>query len=236
MPRTGRDLEIIRDAGATIVHCPLVSARGGRALESFARCRAMGMRLGMGTDTWPPDMLLNLQLGLMLCRVVEGDPAAVRAEDLFDAATIGGADAVGRSDLGRLQPGAAADMVVFDMGDDYIGRSLDPIQSLMVGTAGRRVTSVFVAGRVCDGERADPRVRRDGGPCTGAGAIRWSGSPLSRTHLGTPAGRDDLLLRLSGHKQLTDDANCRPRLVDLAAVGWRHSTADRRLTATCALG
>ena len=85
----------------------------------------------MGTDTWPPDMLLNLQLGLMLCRVVEGDPGAVRAEDL--SATIGGADAVGRSDLGRLQPGAAADMVVFDVGDDYIGRSLDPIQSLMVG-------------------------------------------------------------------------------------------------------
>ena len=70
----------------------------------------------------------------------------MRAEDLFDAATIGGADAVGRSDLGRLQPGAAADMVVFDVGGDYIGRSLDPIQSLMVGT-GPRVTSVFVAGR-----------------------------------------------------------------------------------------
>jgi cytosine/adenosine deaminase-related metal-dependent hydrolase len=147
LPQPGRDLEIIRDAGATIVHCPLVSARGGRALESVARCRAMGVRLAMGTDTWPPDMLLNLQLGLMLCRVVEGDPAAVRAEDLFDAATIGGADALGRSDLGRLQPGAAADMVVFDLGDDYIGRSLDPIQALMVGTAGRRATSVFVAGR-----------------------------------------------------------------------------------------
>jgi cytosine/adenosine deaminase-related metal-dependent hydrolase len=147
MPKNGRDLEIIRDAGATIVHCPLVSARGGRALSSFARCRAMGIRLGMGTDTWPPDMLSNLQLGLMLCRVVEGDPSAVRAEDLFDAATIGGADALGRPDLGRLRVGAVADMVVFDMGDDYIGRSLDPIQSLMVGTARRRVMSVFVAGR-----------------------------------------------------------------------------------------
>ena len=156
MTRPGRDLEIIRDAGATIVHCPLVSARGGRALESFARCRAMGVRLGMGTDTWPPDMLLNLQVGLMLCRVVEGDPTAVRAEDLFDAATLGGADALGRSDLGRLQPGAAADLSIFDMGGDYIGRSVDPIQSLMVGTAGRRAQSVMVAGRfvVQDGQIA----------------------------------------------------------------------------------
>ncbi|MGA8194916.1 MAG: amidohydrolase family protein [Acetobacteraceae bacterium] len=147
MTRPGRDLEIIRDAGATIVHCPLVSARGGRALESFARCRALGVRLGMGTDTWPPDMVLNLQLGLMLGRVADGDTGTVRAEDLFDAATIGGADALGRSDLGRLQPGAAADMSVFDLGGDYIGRSLDPIQCLMVGAPGRRVHSVIVAGR-----------------------------------------------------------------------------------------
>jgi cytosine/adenosine deaminase-related metal-dependent hydrolase len=65
-------------------------------------------------------MLLKLQLGLMLCRVVEGDPAPVRAEDLFDAATIGGADALGRSDLGRLQQGVAADISKFDLGRDYI--------------------------------------------------------------------------------------------------------------------
>jgi cytosine/adenosine deaminase-related metal-dependent hydrolase len=145
--RPGHDLEILRDAGATLVHCPLVSARGGRALESFARCRAMGLRVGMGTDTWPPDMVLNLQLGLMLCRVVEGDATAVRAEDLFDAATIGGADALGRPDLGRLQPGAAADIVVFDLGHDRVGPVIDPIQSLLIGGSGRDVHSVVVAGR-----------------------------------------------------------------------------------------
>jgi cytosine/adenosine deaminase-related metal-dependent hydrolase len=145
--RPGRDLEIMRDAGATLVHCPLVSARGGRALESFARCRAMGLRVGMGTDTWPPDMVLNLQLGLMLCRVIDGDAAAVRTEDLFDAATIGGADALGRPDLGRLQPGAAADIAVFDLGPDYMGLAVDPIQALLVGGDGRGVRSVVVAGR-----------------------------------------------------------------------------------------
>lgn len=145
--RPGRDLELIRDAGATVVHCPLVSARGGRALESFARCRAIGLRVGMGTDTWPPDMMLNLQLGLMLCRVVDGDPAAVRAEDLFDAATIGGADALGRPDLGRLQPGSAADIVVFDLGHDRVGQVIDPIQTLLIGGSGRDVHSVVVDGR-----------------------------------------------------------------------------------------
>jgi cytosine/adenosine deaminase-related metal-dependent hydrolase len=152
--RPGRDLDIIGAAGRTIVHCPLVSARGGRTLDSFARYRQRGMRIGMGTDTWPPDMVLNMQLGLMLCRVMEGDAASVRAADLFDAATIGGADALGRPDLGRLMPGAAADIVVFDFGHDRIGQTIDPIQTLLIGGAGRDVRHVVVGGRsvVVDGQ------------------------------------------------------------------------------------
>ena len=145
--RAGNDLEIIRDAGATMVHCPLVSARGGRALDNVRTYRDMGIRIGMGTDTWPPDMVLNMQTGLLLCRVMAGSAAAARAEDLFDAATIGGADALGRPDLGRLTAGAAADIVVFDMGHDRIGQVIDPIQTLFVSGSGRDVRAVVVAGR-----------------------------------------------------------------------------------------
>ena len=68
---SGDDLAIIRDGGAAIVHCPLVAARHGGAIRSFASYKAMGQRIGLGTDTWPPDMILNMQLGVMLCRVVE---------------------------------------------------------------------------------------------------------------------------------------------------------------------
>jgi cytosine/adenosine deaminase-related metal-dependent hydrolase len=152
--RPGRDLDIIADAGSVIVHCPLVSARGGRALDSLTRYRRRGLRIGMGTDTWPPDMVLNMQLGLMLCRVMEGDAGSVRAADLFDAATIGGADALGRPDLGRLMPGTAADIVVFDFSHDRIGQTIDPIQTLLIGGAGRDVRHVIVAGRdvVVDGQ------------------------------------------------------------------------------------
>ncbi len=145
--RPGCDFEILRDGGAALVHCPLVSARGGRALESLARCRTLGLRVGLGTDTWPPDMVLNMQLGLMLCRVVEGSPEAVRAADLFDAATVDGADALGRPDLGRLQPGAAADIAVFDLGHARAGQVIDPVQTLLIGGSGRDVRDVFVAGR-----------------------------------------------------------------------------------------
>ncbi len=152
--RPGHDLEIMRDAGATVVHCPIVSARGGRALDSFSRCRAMGLRVGLGTDTWPPDLLANMQAGLMLCRVMQGAPASVTAADFYDAATLAGADALGRPDLGRLAPGSAADIAVFDLGGVHVGPAIDPIQTLLVGASGRDVRAVWVAGRqvVQDGE------------------------------------------------------------------------------------
>jgi cytosine/adenosine deaminase-related metal-dependent hydrolase len=145
--RPGRDLDILADSGASIVHCPLVSARGGRALNSFASYRKRGIRIGMGTDTWPPDMLLNMHTGLILARVAEGNAGAVTAADMFDAATIAGADALGRPDLGRLTPGAKADITVFDFSHDRIGQMIDPIQTLLISGTGRDVRDVFVAGR-----------------------------------------------------------------------------------------
>jgi len=145
--RPGRDLEIIRDGGATIVHCPLVSARHGNAIDHFARYRAIGLRIGMGTDTSPPDMILNMQVGMMLCRVMAGGADACRSEDYYDAATIGGADALGRPDLGRLQPGARADIVVLDLDRPHLGQVIDPIQTMMLTAHGRDIRHVVVDGR-----------------------------------------------------------------------------------------
>ncbi|NIX78318.1 amidohydrolase family protein [Microvirga terricola] len=152
--RAGRDLEIIKDSGATIVHCPLVSARHGSTLESFGRYKKKGLRIGMGTDTWPPDMIHNMQIGMMLARVMDASVEAVRSEDYFDAATLGGADALRRPDLGRLIPGAKADIIVVDLSHDRIGQVIDPIQTLMLSGSGRDVSTVVIDGRfvMMDGE------------------------------------------------------------------------------------
>ncbi len=145
--RPGRDLEIIRDSGASLVHCPLVSARHGNVIESFARYRRMGLGLGMGTDTWPADMVANMQAGMMLCRVTDHDAQACRSEDYYDAATLGGARALGRDDLGRLAPGARADITVFDLAAPHLGQVIDPIQTMMLSGRGTDFSTVIVEGR-----------------------------------------------------------------------------------------
>jgi cytosine/adenosine deaminase-related metal-dependent hydrolase len=145
--RPGRDLDLIAAAGAHVVHCPIVSARGGNVIESFRRYRALGINIGLGTDTYPPDMLENMRLGLVLCRVGDQDPTACRSEDYYDAATLGGAAALRRDDLGRLSPGARADLAVFDLSDSRLGQVIDPIQTMMLSGSGRNISTVVIDGR-----------------------------------------------------------------------------------------
>ena len=156
--RPGRDLEIIRDAGSTIVHCPLVSGRHGNVIDHFGRYRAMGLKIGMGTDTAPPDMIMNMQVGMILARVTAGNVTAVRSEDYYDAATIGGADALCRSDLGRLAVGAAADLIVIELDRPHSGQVIDPIQTLMLTGHGRDVSTVVIDGRFVMEDRIIPGI------------------------------------------------------------------------------
>ena len=156
--RPGRDLDILCDAGVTIVHCPLVSARHGTLLQSFRDYRDMGLRIGLGTDTYPPDMFLNCQVGVMACRVAEGRGDACRAEEFYDAATVGGANALGRPDLGRLRLGAKADLMVVDFDDPFIGQTIDPIQTLMLNATASMVTSVMIDGRFVMQDRVIPGI------------------------------------------------------------------------------
>ncbi|WP_232617744.1 chlorohydrolase family protein [Pseudooceanicola antarcticus] len=141
---TEAEFDLIAGAGATLVHCPLVAARHGGMLKSFPGVRARGITIGLGTDTHPADMILNMQIGMMTARLAEG-VGAIRSEEMFDAATLGGATALNRPDLGRLAPGAKADITVIDL-----RRSLqtpDPVQTLMTSASGRDVRDVFIDGR-----------------------------------------------------------------------------------------
>ncbi|MBJ6134040.1 amidohydrolase family protein [Ochrobactrum sp. Q0168] len=144
---TDEDLGLYAANGVSIVHCPLVSARSGSILKSFSACRKRGINIAMGTDTTPPDMLMNLLTGLIAGRIADGAPDRLRSADLFDAATIGGARALGRGDLGHLSPGARADIAVFDLDDTIMAATVDPITTIVTGGSGKITRAVFVDGR-----------------------------------------------------------------------------------------
>lgn len=145
---TDQDLALYAQNGVSVVHCPLVSARSGSSLNSFSRLRDMGINICMGTDTAPADMLMNLMVGLITCRMNDGGPDRIACRDLFDAATLGGAKALGRDDIGRISVGAKADIAVFRLDDTVMAPTVDPVTTLVVGGSGKVTDAVFVDGRL----------------------------------------------------------------------------------------
>jgi cytosine/adenosine deaminase-related metal-dependent hydrolase len=145
--RSGDDWRRLTSSGVTVAHCPVVFARMGEALPTFGRYKAAGINLGLGTDTWPPDLLHNMRTGLYVARVLEGDATLTTAADLFNAATLGGARALGRDDLGRLAVGAQADIVVFDLNGPHLGPFFDPLKNLILSGRGTDCRASYIGGR-----------------------------------------------------------------------------------------
>jgi cytosine/adenosine deaminase-related metal-dependent hydrolase len=155
----GRDLVLIAERGASISHCPVNLARRARALDSWERYRRMGINLALGTDTFPRDMIMQMRMASYFGKVMSRNLFAATAAEVFDAATLGGARALGREDLGRLAPGAKADIVIIDlMGRDALryGPVRDPIKSLVDCGVGDDVETVIVDGVVRLRERRFP--------------------------------------------------------------------------------
>ncbi|MFD8009242.1 chlorohydrolase family protein [Streptomyces sp. NPDC058955] len=144
-PYAGELDELASIAG--IVHCPHTMVRYGAALEDFDRYRAAGVTIAMGTDSFPPDMIRTMDYGTNLSKLTTGRLEAGSAADYYRAATLGGARALGRDDLGRLAPGALADLVVVRLDGPRTGPVDDPVRTLLMNTSGADVDTVVVNGR-----------------------------------------------------------------------------------------
>jgi 5-methylthioadenosine/S-adenosylhomocysteine deaminase len=142
----GNDVERLARAGTSVAHCPTVFARTAAALEGFARYRAAGINIGIGTDTFPHNMLEEMRLAMYLARVDARSIEGTTTSDIFEAATVGGANALGRLDLGRLAVGAKPDIVVVDLDEPLMQPTRDPLRSLLSTASDRAVRDVIIGG------------------------------------------------------------------------------------------
>ncbi|MGH8662227.1 MAG: chlorohydrolase family protein [Burkholderiales bacterium] len=147
-----RDLDLMGRAGATVSHCPINIVRRARTLDSWKKYQEAGVNLSIGSDTYPRDMIMNMRTASYLGKIMSHTYTAATAGEVFSAATLGGAISVGREDLGRLAPGARADIIVIDLtgrNSLRLGPVRDPIKSIVECGVGDDVDTVVVDGKVC---------------------------------------------------------------------------------------
>jgi cytosine/adenosine deaminase-related metal-dependent hydrolase len=141
-----RDFDLLRESGAAVAHCPVVFARRGIALNTLGRYMDAGIRCGIGTDSFPHNMLDELRLACYGGRILQGSFTAVSTRHAVSAATLGGASIIRRPDLGRLAVGAKADFAVVDMSHPYMQPDYEPLRSLIYSAGDRAIRDVYVDG------------------------------------------------------------------------------------------
>lgn len=164
---TNEELHLLAKHGVSVVSTPFADANTGTGLFSFDKYVSYGVNMTMGTDAHPGDMLRNMKMawdldhlchrrkffstfqtdGTMVPMLPE-EPLYPKtdARHYFDAATVNGAKALGREDLGRLCKGAKADIVAVCLHDVLIGPTHDPIRTLINSATGAQVKEVIVNG------------------------------------------------------------------------------------------
>ena len=148
------DLALLVERGATVAHCPTVFMRRGIALNTFGGYVRAGVNMGIGTDTYPHNILDEMRNVGTVARAVAGTVDDLNTSDIFNAATIGGAHALRRDDIGRLSVGAKADLVLVDLKNQAMRPLREPLRSLIFVAAERAVKHVYVDGSqvVADGK------------------------------------------------------------------------------------
>lgn len=146
------DLRLMGAAGVTISHCPINIIRRARVLDNWKKYQDAGINFSIGSDTYPRDMIMNMRTASYLGKITSHTYFAATAGQVFHAATLGGAMSVGREDLGRLAPGALADIIIVDLtGRNTLryGPVRDPVKSVVECGVGDDIDTVIVDGTIC---------------------------------------------------------------------------------------
>lgn len=157
--------------GTGVAHCPCSNMRLASGIAPVRRLLDAGVPVGLGVDGSASndsgDLLAEARQALLLARVgrslapperdaqgrwrygCDAGPAEMTPRDVLAIATRGGARVLGRSDIGHLTPGMAADLAIYDLRSlGFAGAAVhDPVAALLLCATARAAYTV-VNGRV----------------------------------------------------------------------------------------
>lgn len=146
------DIELLRESGTHVVHCPQSNLKLASGLCPVARLQAAGVNVALGTDGAASnndlDMFDELKSAALLAKAVSGDAAALPAMAALAMATRDSARALGMGQrIGQLAEGYAADLIAVDLDDINTLPVHHPASAIVYAMHSRQVSHVWVGGR-----------------------------------------------------------------------------------------
>jgi cytosine/adenosine deaminase-related metal-dependent hydrolase len=135
-----------------VAHCPSSNLRLGSGIAPVRMYLKDKVPVGLGVDGSASNdssvMLAEARQAMLVARVKSG-VASMPARDALWLATRGGAEVLGRDDIGQLAPGKAADLALFDVsGIDFAGALSDPVAAVLFCGASHKAKHVVVNGEL----------------------------------------------------------------------------------------
>jgi cytosine/adenosine deaminase-related metal-dependent hydrolase len=130
------DVALIGATHTGVAHCPTSNMRLGSGIPPIRALLSAGARVGLGVDGSASNdgshLLDEVRHAMLLQRVAHG-ASALGAREALRIGTRGGAAVLGRTDIGALEPGRAADLAGFDLDTLALagGAVHDPLAALV---------------------------------------------------------------------------------------------------------
>ena len=146
------EIKILGETKTGIAHCPSSNLRLGSGIAPVRKLLDAGAPVGLAVDGSASNDSSNMLQELQRCMLVHRIKSGVDSmppNDVLRIATRGGADVLGRNDIGSIEPGKAADIALFDLNSlAYAGAMTDPVAALLFCGYDHRAWLTMVNGKI----------------------------------------------------------------------------------------
>jgi len=154
---TGAERALLARDGTNVVHCPSSNLKLASGVAPVPEMRAQGIHVALGADGAPCNNNLDAFVELRLAALVHKPrvgASGMTALAALELATLGGARALGlEGEIGSLEAGKRADVIVVDPRAPHATPAPDAVSTLVYAAQSRDVRDVIVDGRVLVRER-----------------------------------------------------------------------------------
>ena len=147
------EIERIGRRGAAVVHCPESNMKLASGVARISRMVEKGVRVGLGTDGVASnnnlDLFQEMDTAAKLGKVYTQDPMTTGAAMVLKMATVWGAKILGlEKEIGTIQVGKKADVIVVDLQRPHLVPLYHPMSTLVYAASGSDVKDVIINGKI----------------------------------------------------------------------------------------
>lgn len=146
------DMEIMAKNNATAVHNPISNLKLGSGIANISKMLEKGVNVALGTDSVASnnthDLFEEMKMSALLAKGTTKNPQVVSAKQAIKMATINGAKAQNRENLGKLIEGFCADIIMIDFENIAHMPTYDVLSAIVYNTTGSDVVLTMVDGKI----------------------------------------------------------------------------------------